>query len=507
MAAEATSRCSSRSISLSDLSPELLDLIFKHLRDIDSRALADARQLSRGFEIIVTPIQFDTVRLNERIIAPQTETHFPRILRHLSSFTRHVNVKSDLDPVNTRRVLDQIRRLSSLRWRYVRPQPDSRLSSTPSDILSLSHVNIKNIRLYVEGLPLEDFNCGLRNSYLQAIPTSNLVSLKMESPTPPLTTRPESFREFLVISQGVDVFHYNDRGQGTQFSFQEHERLPAFKELSLRSYDWNHDTAAVWKHWDFSQIRHLTLIDVPLCPFLSSVSFSDFQQLEVLHCEDFTTHLPDRRRETTIDLYKLITQIRALQTLRLICHTELFPVDALLLHAKSLRVLSFRDYVGFGDETQTCPTMQIKDLVALSKKLSYLHTIELDMDPALCDPVEFLCALREFPWLDTLILHTQTVLRPHQTLYDTIDPDFNAVLGTLSVLLRYKRGRPWRRITINVGGWKPIMVRRISEAWRELNSCGIYAERCFVLERDRVTGKMHIRDEKGVDNNHTRDGS
>ncbi|KAI0384551.1 hypothetical protein F5Y04DRAFT_269494 [Hypomontagnella monticulosa] len=501
MATKPISQCPSWSLSLSDLSPELLDLIFKQLLVIDTRTLANARQLSRRFEHIVTPIQFDTVRLNERIIAPETETYFPRIPKIMSSFTRHIDARSDLDPINTRRVLDRAHCLLTLRWRYVGYQLNSGFFSTPSDILSSNHVNIETIKLYVEGLPLKDFDCGLHNTYLQEIPASNLVSLKMESPTPPLTARSESLKELLIISQGVDTFHYDDRGQGTHFSFRGDERLPAFKELSLRSYDWNHDRAAVRRHWNFERLRRLTLIDVPLLQFLSSVPSSDLYRLEALHCEDFSTHLPDCRREISESLYLLTMQIRALHTLKLTCDTDSFPIHGILHHAESLRVLSFRDYVGFGDETELCPTMHHEELATLSKRLSNLHTIELDMDPAVCDSVLFLRALCDFPRLDTLVLHTQTVvLRPYKTVYDTADPDYAAAAETFSDLLCYKQGRPWRSITINVGGWKPIMVRRISHAWRELNSRGIYAERCFVLERDGETDEITIRDEKGVDN-------
>ncbi|KAI1771656.1 hypothetical protein F4818DRAFT_198576 [Hypoxylon cercidicola] len=486
--------------SLDNLSTELLVLIFKQLRDIDSRTLASARQLSRRLESIIAPIQFDTFHLNERIITPHAETHSPRLCQYLYTYTKHVHVRSDLDPENTARVLDRIQRLSSLRWRYVgfRPHPGS--TSRPSCLLSPNHIRANEIKLYVEDLPFVRFDYDFHDAYLQAFPARNIVSLKMKSPAEPFTTRLESVKHLLLQTHQIETFHYSDRGQGTQFSFEGNERLPAFKDLLLRSYDWNHDTVAFQKHWDFSRLRDLTLIDVPLFNFLSSVPSAELRQLRTLHCEDFTTHLLDKREEVSVGLYMLAKQIHSLHILKVTCHTELFPVDGILHHADSLRTLSFRDYVGFDDETRPCPTMRAEDLAQLSTQLVNLHTAELDMDAQICEPQSFLCALCGFPRLETLVLHTQTVLRiPDDGVYyrDGTDADYEAAARIVSALVQGKRGRPWLRVTINVGGWKPVMVRRVGTAWREWNRRGVYAERCFVLERDAGDGAVTLREEMG----------
>ncbi|KAI0109413.1 hypothetical protein F4776DRAFT_657213 [Hypoxylon sp. NC0597] len=502
MATEVALHNSTQALSLNDLSTELLALIFKQLRDIDTRALAMVRQISRRFEAITAPIQFDIICLNERIIAPQTETYFPRILRYMHSFTRHVEVRSDLDRVNTRRVLDRVRRLSSLRWRYVGAQPHSGFFSAPSDIISPHHIKINKVKLYIEDLPLKGFDSRSYDTYLRAIPASNLASLRMMSPTPPLTTHLESLKRLLLEARWVKTLYYNDRGQGTRFLFKGNECLPPFEELSLRSYDWNHSVDEVQKHWDFSRLQHLTLLNVPMFRFLSSVPFEKLRQLHTLHFEDFSAHIPDRRKEATRNLYVLIQQIKALHTLRITCHTDLFPICGLLRHADSLRVLGFRDYVGFSDERRHCPTMRVADLICLSRNLVNLHSLELDMDAGLCEPVLFLRALCKFPRLENLVLHTQTVLNPFDTLYGGVDLDYEASMEVFSTLVQGKQGLPWRNITINVGGWKPFMVRRISEAWREQNRCGIYAERCFVLERNRGNGEITVREEMGVGNHY-----
>lgn len=39
------------------------------------------------------------------------------------------------------------------------------------------------------------------------------------------------------------------------------------------------------------------------------------------------------------------------------------------------------------------------------------------------------------------------------------------------------------------------MVRRLSEAWKRQNENGVFAERCFVLERNAGTGELSVREE------------
>ncbi|OTB12851.1 hypothetical protein K445DRAFT_65664 [Daldinia sp. EC12] len=486
---------------LDSLSTEILNIIFKHLRDVDPHALANARRLSRRFEAIITPIYFESICLNEHIIDPIAELYFPGYFRNLYLFTRHVETRSNLDARSTRRVLDGVQRLCSLRWRYVGNRSSINSSftfSTPSNILSPYHIKINRTKIYVEDLPLEDPYSGPYNTYAQDIPANNLVSLNMQSPT--LTKTIESLKQFLVRAQGTQNLNYNGRGQGTSFSFKENERLPPFIGILLRSYDWNHSAEEVRRHWNFSKIRHLTLIDVPLYRFLTSVPFAELRDLETFHCEDFTTHTPDRREEATEILYKLIQNIKALHTINITCHTNFFRIDSLLRHAGSLQVLSFRDYVGFDDETKQYPTMRIADLVQLSTTLVNLNSLELGMDASACDPNLFLQALCNFPRLTKLTLHTHTLWQAWEAADDGGDRDYKAAVQTLATLTDNKRGSPWQDIVLNVGGWKPVMVRRLDQAWQEKNKQGIYAERCFEIKRDEGTGQYVLWENHAIDN-------
>ncbi|KAF7546652.1 hypothetical protein G7Z17_g8291 [Cylindrodendrum hubeiense] len=304
----------------------------------------------------------------------------------------------------------------------------------------------------------------------------------------------------------LQTLHYEDRGQGTSFEFQPGERLPPFTQVLLRSYDWNHSVEDVRMHWDFSQIESLELLSVPVFNFLSSISFGDLSGLHTLHVEDYS-HLTDRRQEATGGLYLLIRDhIRALEVLDITCHTEIFPLDAILTHRRSLKVLRFRDHVGFADDDEKCPTLWDGHVKQLSHHLTSVHTLELDMDFGLCDAPEFLRAVCAFPSLHTLALHVQTVVRPFEENPAVVDRDYESAMQTFRFLVQGKHmcaPTSWRRITINVGGWKRVMVRRLGSAWHRQNEMGIYAERCFVLERD-VSGRLGVREEMCLENSSRR---
>lgn len=402
----------------------------------------------------------------------------------------------------------------------------------PSDILNSEQTYYHGTKLYVEELPLRDFEGDMRNTYLRAIPIELLVSLKMAHPAPPLVTRLSSLKNLLLSARHLETLHFEDRGQGTQFTFEPHERLPAFRELSLRSYDWRHTPDEVARHWDFSRIASLELTSVPVFNFLSSVAFADLAGLHTLHCEDFSAHLPDLRPEATQALHALVGRhVRALTSLGATVHLPLFPVAAALLpHARSLASLRLRDHTGFGEEDRRCPSLSPADVALLAARMRRLQVLELDMDAPEGagggggggDRAQwerpFLRAVCAFSALHTLTLHVQTVVRPFddttaggsralpyhgqgqvQSGSGGRDRDYEAAVRTLRLLVAGKTGAPWRRITINVGGWKRVMVRRLSEGWRRQNERGVFAERCFVLERSSGGGELAMREEFPVE--------
>lgn len=503
--------------SLNDLSSELLALILEHLRDIDPPSAATSRRLSRRFEAVATPIVYHVLCLNESIVSTGAEARYPNLFRNVAAHTNHVVARSNLDPFGIKRVLDRVRRLQSVQWDYVVAEFNSGLLWLPSDVLKSEQTRHHTTKLHVQGLPLREFEGHLRDTYVRAIPTDLLTTLKLASPAPPLTTRLNSLKQLLLLSRRLETFHYEDRGQGTNFKFSPSERMPALKELVLKSYDWNHSREDVNRNWDFSRLESLDLVSVPIFNFLVSVNFSDLANLQRLHCEDYSAHqATDKRQDATRGLHLLVKKhIRALHSLSLTCHISSFPLDGILAHASTLRSLRFRDHVGFGEEDRRCPTLWPADLETLGRQLPFVHTLEIDMDIALCDPPEFLRAICAFKKLHTLTLHVQTVLHPLEIVHPGMDRDHDAAVRTFGYLIQCKQDlearavpgcgpQPWRHMTINVGGWRRAMVRRFSAAWRRQNEQGVFAERCFILERDGgSSGRLTFREERCVETRST----
>ncbi|KAI7761334.1 hypothetical protein ACKAV7_008796 [Fusarium commune] len=494
-------------LSLNRLSSELLALVFEQLREIDSPTLTSVRLVSKRFDAIATPIAYRFLTLNESLVAPDAEQRYPNVSRHISHLTNHVTIRSNLDPTRITGILSCIRRLKFVnRWQYIDGDIPAEGLWSPSELRRLHNCNSNSTQLYIEDLPLRrDYNGNPLDTFTRSIPSELLASLKLANPMPVLSTRLNSLKQLLVQSQQLKALRYEDRGQGTCFKFSPGERMPPIVDLMLRSYDWSHTAEDVQKHWDFSKIQSLELISVPIFNFLRSVPFRDFSALHTLHVEDYSAHLSDKREDATIGLNLLVKDhIEALEVLNITCHTRLFQLESIAAHRKSLQVLRLRDHVGFSEDDQKCPTLAPVDLAQLGQQLKFVHALELDLDTRLCDPTTFLRAICVFPAVHTLTLHVQTIIHPLEQVSPGIDRDREAAMQTVKLLVQEKERlgshTPWKHIVLNVGGWKRVMVRRLGDVWRRRNEMGIYAERCFVYERDARDGNIAVREEVCVEN-------
>lgn len=392
---------------------------------------------------------------------------------------------------------------SPCRWKYHAPRLCSGGYWLPSDVLRPPTRTQHAVRLTIEDLPLEDHLGQNESAYLKAIPAPLLVSLKAETRFPLRTPQLDSLKKLLIKAQGLETFHYNDNGQGTRFVFQSGDRLPPIQELELRSYDWDHTSAEARKHWDFTQLRKLVLVEVPLNRFLSSVPASALSHITSLECGDFNPGTPEVRRNTTALLASLIEEVEELEELKITCHTRELPIRILSAHGRSLRSLRFRDHVGFAEDDVMCPTLATGDLMTLSQSMPLLESLELDLEVRnhQGDPRQFLSVLCRFRQLKNLTLHVQTLVDPFDEDIDMEhDKDLEAAEDMCAFLVRERArqnlqsgrndGPGWSQITINVGGWGPVQVRRLSEAWRERNEQGIFAERCFMFEKQPLNSGM-----------------
>ncbi|KAK7413540.1 hypothetical protein QQX98_007549, partial [Neonectria punicea] len=141
-------------LSFGHLSSELLAIIFEQLRDVDSHSLESVRLASRRFDAIATPIVYQLLTLNERLVAPDAHHRYPTTFRHISVHTNHVVVPSNLDPEGITRIILGIQRLASIRWRFVVGDSHAAGIWLPSDVLNSSHKRLGGTKLHVENLPL-----------------------------------------------------------------------------------------------------------------------------------------------------------------------------------------------------------------------------------------------------------------------------------------------------------------------------------------------------------------
>ncbi|RGP80945.1 hypothetical protein FLONG3_933 [Fusarium longipes] len=412
----------SSSLSLNCLSSELIALVFEQLRDLDTHTLTSVRLVSKRFDAIAAPIAYRFLTLNEALVAPDAERRYPDVFRHISHLTNHVIIPSNLNSTGINSLLSCIKRLKSVRWQYVDGDIPAAGLWLPSDLRRLHHCDSTSTQLHIENLPLRrEYEGNPLETFIRSIPAELLTSLKLANPTPVLSTRLNSLKQLLIQARQLNTLCYEDRGQGTCFNFLPGETMPPINNLLLRSYDWQHTAEDVGEHWDFSEIRSLELVSVPIFNFLKSV-------------------------------------------------------------------LRFRDHVGFSEDDQRCPTLPPSGLAGLGQQLKFVHTLELDLDTRLCDPFTFLRA---------------TMIQPLDEVAPGIDRDYEAAMKTFQLLVQEKERvgacAPWKRIAVNVGGWKRVMIRRLGGIWRRRNNMGIYAERCFVLERDAQSGRIAIHEEVCVE--------
>lgn len=85
------------------------------LRLIDPACLRELRRVSRRFNLIATPIIYRTVELVDLLVADDAETRFPQVIEDIADFTRHVAVRSILNPRGVQRLLTRIKKLRTLR--------------------------------------------------------------------------------------------------------------------------------------------------------------------------------------------------------------------------------------------------------------------------------------------------------------------------------------------------------------------------------------------------------
>ncbi|KAK4215835.1 hypothetical protein QBC37DRAFT_114833 [Rhypophila decipiens] len=407
--------------SITSLSTEIVTHILEALYDLDPRAINTARRICRTFNHLATPLAYETVHINQQITSLEAVTLFPHALRNIHAHTRHVVLRSGLDRHCVSILLNKLQKLRSvryiclpllsetpgltapdLRWSFICNTGPRYNRWVPSDINSLTAHEPAKIKIHIEGLPLGALDGKHADLYRSVIPSQSLVSLEttVQHPTAVCAAEPHlpSLKELLLASKSLEVFRYRDNEKTpTRFYFDQGERLPAFKELTLRSYDWTHGVEEAALHWDFSKIRSLELVSVSAFNFFSSVScrLGDFANLHTLRVDDsgIIQHHHrsngDESREQSQEaaaasiIHSLIRDhIHALHSLHLTVDIASFPIDALLRHSGTLKRLIFRHHHQAFSTTTTADhlLLSVTSLGRLARSMTRLESLEIDIN-------------------------------------------------------------------------------------------------------------------------------
>ncbi|KAK3396151.1 hypothetical protein B0T20DRAFT_262796 [Sordaria brevicollis] len=488
---------------MNDLCTEILLLVFEELDLPDKLALA---RVCRRFNEITMPIIYHTLPL-ERLLGEKTAQEIlPGRQENAFTHTQRLLIgggfKRDITPDDIKRFLSNSKKLQSVNYIYSPGRGEKPICPWKQIYDMGVYLREGNAKLYIDNFtPTNPIDEVWKDRGFPPVADigKSLISLKMgHTHVPRSESSLQILKKLLLRTPLLEIFHYIDcrgpRVPARQFNFEEGQRLPPFKDLMLKNYDWKHNAEEVNLHWDFSRIRSLALLMIPVYKFLQSVPASELAQLQHLHAEDYsepTEHLNPKL--ATEGLYALVKKhIKSLQTLNISCITQYFNIDALLVHAKSLTKLVFRDHSVSSNSRQHCPVLSAQSLGILSKSLTLLESLEIDMDHRTF-PEACLLALCQFSRLHTLVLHTQTVIETDSNHRPGQDPDLTRAYDCFTMLVKKRLGpTKWQRVVINVGGWQardanPRDGRENSEAYTYYGTC--VSQRCFVLEAS-ASGEM-----------------
>ncbi|KAM7216632.1 hypothetical protein V8F06_007947 [Rhypophila decipiens] len=454
--------------SITSLSTEIVTHILEALYGLDPRAINTARRICQTFNHLATPLAYETVHINQQITSLEGVTLFPHALRNIHAHTRHVVLRSGLDRQCVGVLLNKLQKLRSVR--YICPRYNRWV---PSDINSLTAHDPAKIKIHIEGLPLGALDGKHADLYRSVIPSQSLVSLEttVQHTTAVCAAEPHlpSLKGLLLASKSLEVFRYRDSEKTpTRFYFDQGERLPAFKEITLRSYDWTHGTEEAASHWDFSKIRSLELVSVSAFNFFSSVScrLGDFANLHTLRVDDSGIRSNgDGSREQSQEvaasiIHSLIRDnIHALHSLHLTVDIASFPIDALLRHSGTLKQLIFRHHQAFSTTTDD-RLLSVNSLGRLARSMTRLESLEIDLNVFHPSLAKFLGQMWKFKRLRNLTLNSVKTVAGHALFPDGGDGKKCAEEMILNLLRRRGRGRKGRKTgpTPAAATWETVVM-------------------------------------------------
>ena len=339
---------------------EVLKLIFEQLHYNAPESCGAVRLASKVYKALVDPIVYRHLTLNDALVKCFDLDDEPNISQDLAdtrrrvasairTFTRQITIDRPFKwklVVSIILSLDQFHHLIWYSWyrdeigqlRHARP------TQILKDIFCSTVKRWPSAKFSVDGLTL-----GLSFGPIETLPlANNLVSLKEPFLKYADVLERARLKTFLLQCHQLKVLHLLNREFFKSFKDEEielSERLPPLEELFLGGYVWRHSPRIATSFWNWSRLTSLRLEKVSIIPFLESVSPENLLQLRSLvtdgHCRD-----PADYSEATKLMIELVMAIKSLETLKLVCSVNMFPLDAIQKHGPGLRHLQLINYKG-----------------------------------------------------------------------------------------------------------------------------------------------------------------
>ena len=285
---------------------DILLLIFEEVHRTAPASLYDLRLASRKFNILVHPIIYRHVKLNnalvrcfevdnETVIPPEVVFVRKSVRTAMCTFTRQITINEALNWASVVNLLSSLKTLNHLHWslwkkdRWFYGDP----IKIPQSVLDGLAERWPSAQISVDNLE--------SNSILDisSLPPARLMSLKMQGVVPRREERQvvPTLKNTLLASDELKVLHLLNMRSGFRFideDIGQSECLPALEELFLQGYFWLHSTSIATSYWNWTRLTSLRLEKVLIVNFLETVSPEYLLRLQSFftdgHCQSAVEH-------------------------------------------------------------------------------------------------------------------------------------------------------------------------------------------------------------------------
>lgn len=521
---------------------DVLLLIFEEVYRTAPASLRDVRLASRQFNVLVDPIVYRHLQLNDALVNCFQELNAPpevadarrRIRSAICTFTRQITVNKALNWASVVNLLLSLKNFHHLNWSFWIKESSAHNGPNriPQSVLNglaerwpTATISVDN--LFSRSDPNDDF------SYL---PHTSLVSLKLQGLfrrrlNPSQVGR--MLKNNLIKCNQLKVLHLLDVQSGSRFvdeEIEQSERLPAIEKLRLEGYFWLHSPSIATSFWDWTRLTSLKLEKVFIVNFLESVSPENLIQLRCLITDGHCQSAVDHTKATTL-MTKLVRAIHSLENLSLNCSVVNFPIDVIRKHAPGLRVLRLREYDGIVHRPlrqSRVPTLSLHALLEIQSCCSNVMELALDLDQGMMSS-SFTSLLTESRNLRRLTMFVQqpflrgTDLNNEQEICPNIgkghphacfsrsclenievgaaknfiDRTYEATCTFFQDLLLRKQGIAFERLTLHVAGkCDTVFPEVLSAEGQRQEIRGMSHKRSFVYEPMYRNGRPTMSFEK-----------